>query len=195
MEELDLFAEDNVSQEVKHQSTKSYQVVRLASGDYVFKKYNGSKAPQRYSVLGHFKLSEKSMKDSVYAHNDLEKRKIDGHKTIVRAKSDVLTQLDKLLPLLRSKYEFYPVKTARMDESEFALASQYCDELNEKWMDDKVPAELKALVAITRDLSHIAFERRELALSPEDVKQLQIAGTYFTSVLRDTKVSNKSMSC
>ncbi len=187
MEELDLFVDNDASRPVKHENLKSYQVVRLASGDYVFKRYNGSKAPQRYSVLGHFKLSEKSMKDSVYTHSDLEKRKIDGHKTIVRAKSDVLTQLDSLLPLLCSKYEFYPVKNASMNESELALADKYCDDLNEKWINTKVSAELKALVAITRDLSHIAFTRKVLLLSSEDAEQLQTAGTYFTSVLGDTR--------
>lgn len=86
---------------------KKYHVLDLRNGTFELKRYNGSKSEKRYSTLGFFKLIEKAVKDCLRSQ-DVQERKIEGNKTIRRARSDVLTKLHKILPLLESEYVFYP---------------------------------------------------------------------------------------
>ena len=157
----------------KEINEKMYQVVDLKNGTYLVKRYNGTKAEQRYTHLGYFKLIEKSVKDCLHTH-DVQTRKVDGHKTIRRAKSDVLTKLHSILPLLESEYVFYPLENVNMSEFEISLVQQYCDELNEKFKAEKITAELEALVSILRDLSHVAKNKVFTKTQDEHFRTVQI---------------------
>ena len=96
---------------------KKYHVLDLRNGTFQLTRYNGSKSEKRYSTLGFFKLIEKAVKDCLHPQ-DVQDRKIEGNKTIRRAKSDVLTQLHKILPLLESEYVFYPLALSQEETSE-----------------------------------------------------------------------------
>ena len=174
--EIDLFAdaENKVEEVTAPLNEKMYQVVDLKNGTYQFKRYNGSKSEQRYTSLGYFKLSKKYFNDILH-RDDVEKRKIEGNKTLRRAKSDVLTQLDNLLPLLESHYEFE--ETTKLSDAEIKLAQKYCDEINEKFTSEKINAEIEAMIVILRDLGHITMNR---VLTPEQKKLYDDMNIYVT---------------
>lgn len=162
--EIDLFTDaDNSSEAVaKPINEKMYQVVDLKNGSYQFKRYNGSKAEERYTSLGYFKLVQKSH-DDLFRKSDVRERKIQGNKSIRRAKSDVLTQLDNLLPLLTSFYVFR--KTCdNLSEAEMNLANKYCKEIDAKFKAEKIIAELKAISVMVSDLGLLKLNN---TLTPE----------------------------
>lgn len=182
--EIDLFADAEKSSEdiTASLNEKMYQVVDLKNGTFQFKRYNGSKAEQRYTSLGYFKLAEKSYKESLH-DSDISDRKIEGNKTIRRAKSDVITQLHNLLPLLESYYRFYST-TNEINEAELALADKYVQELNEKFKTAKITAELEAIIAIGRNLSHLTMKQ---SLTPEQQKLYADVDLYMKSVAFNVK--------
>ena len=150
--EIDLFADsEKTSADVTEQiNEKKYQIVDLKNGTYQFKRYNGASAEQRYTSLGYFKLGEKLMKDS-FKDVEVNKRKIEGNKTIRRARSDVFTKLHDVEKMLESNYDFYPASKELLSDAEFKLAQKYCDEINDRYKAEKITAELQAAVVIARD--------------------------------------------
>ena len=179
--EIDLFADaDNKAEEITAPlNEKMYQVVDLKNGTYQFKRYNGSKSEQRYTSLGYFKLGTKLVRDS-FKNDEVNKRKIDGNKTIRRARSDVLTKLHDAVKMLDSKYDFYPAAKDLLNDAEMQLAQKYVDELNKKYKTEKMIAELQAVKVIVRDLTVLTHPHKEL--TPEEQQLYDDVKLYVKSL-------------
>ncbi len=168
--EIDLFADaDNKAEEITAPlNEKMYQIVDLKNGTFQFKKYNGANAEQRYTSLGYFKLGGKFMKDS-FKENDVNRRKIEGNKTIRRARSDVFTKLRDVTKMLESTYDFYPAVDVLLNDAEMKLAQKYLHEINEKFKAEKMIAELQAAVVIARDLSGLTHPHKTLTPEQQEI--------------------------